>query len=61
MARGLALVIAGLIGIGMLTLMLRTPAETEEEKDPIESMRIIKLQSNPPPPAKDPESHSSVA
>jgi hypothetical protein len=63
-ARGLALIIAGLIGVGMLTLMLRTPAEEkqgepeEEKADPIEPLRIFKLEAKP---KKDAGSHSSVA
>ena len=63
-ARGFALLIAGLIGLGMLTLMLRTPAEEQpkemdEEVDSMEPMRIIKLERTPP--GKDSGSHSSAA
>jgi hypothetical protein len=63
-ARGFALIIAGLIGLGMLTLMLRTPAEEQlkeidEEVDSMEPMRMIKLERTPP--RKDSGSHSSAA
>jgi hypothetical protein len=63
-ARGFALIIAVLIGLGMLTLMLRTPAEEQpkemdEEVDSMEPMRIIKLERTPP--REDSGSHSSAA
>ncbi|MGZ8831834.1 MAG: hypothetical protein ACXW19_01400 [Thermoanaerobaculia bacterium] len=63
-ARGFALFIAGLIGLGMLTVMLRTPAEERpkemgEQVDSMEAMRIIKLERTPP--AKESGSHSSAA
>ena len=63
-ARGFALIIAGLIGLGMLTLMLRTPAEEQskevgEEVDSMEPMHIIKLERTTS--RKDSGSHSSAA
>lgn len=63
-ARGFALFIAGLIGLGMLTLMLRTPAEEQpkemdQEVDSMEPMRIIKLERTPP--GKESGPHSSAA
>lgn len=63
-ARGFALFIAGLIGLGMLTLMLRTPAEEQpkemdQDLDSMEPMRIIKLERTPP--GKESGSHSSAA
>src|SRR5712691_5587875 len=46
LARGLVLILAGLIGVGMLTLMLRTPSEEEpkEAATPIEPLRIVPLE-----------------
>ncbi|HEX9160789.1 MAG TPA: hypothetical protein VF980_03705 [Thermoanaerobaculia bacterium] len=62
LARGIALIIAGLIGVGMLTMMLRTPQEERpapaEEANPFEPLRLIPLDNDP---KKDEGSRSSVA
>ncbi len=49
-APAIALLIAGLIGVGLLTLMLRTPAEEvpqPKEEEPMEPLRIIPLEEKP--------------
>jgi hypothetical protein len=57
--------IAGLIGLGMLTLMLRTPTEelareTDENLDSMEPVRFLRLERKATP-REDSGSHSSVA
>ncbi len=49
-APAVALIIAGLIGAGLLTLMLRTPSEElpqPKEEEPMEPLRIIPLEEKP--------------
>jgi hypothetical protein len=59
LGRGLALVVAGLIAVGMLSLMLKAPADDEPlSGDTGDAMRIIKLDANA---ESDHGSHSSVA
>lgn len=52
LGRGLLLILAGLIGLGMLSLMLHAPgeepvAETQSQAHPLEPSRMIQLEQKP--------------
>lgn len=52
LGRGLLLIIAGLVGLGLLTLMLNAPGEDEvagaaAERHPLEPARMVRVQEQP--------------